>query len=526
MTYSGGTITGAGSIHHEGPILVNGDVSAEVSTFDFDGQQTVVGNQINIQGGRLQVKAAALQHGTNTDLVSSDFEINNGALLISRVADPLALGPPSDYLAWKLQSNREIELTGNAVISASDDLNNLAKFGSEMQVAGRVKASGSGNTIYAPTRVLFDGRVQVMQAGALELAGDVVVETGGQIEVIDGNLRVSQNLNLEAGGSLHLQPSGVAALWGETRLQGGYFSGGGVLSQDGYLIVEQASTSYVKHFDLDGANDSMTFRLEDDFTIYAERLEALPGIAEREFNGEINVFAPATLTMDLPGGQGWRLRSPSIWIESDLGVMGDERGLTIAGDPVDLSSADGTQYSTFYVGNGSLVTFEADIKGIPKFLGSGGQVFNGKVSPGSSPGMIYSEGDVTFGSSAHLVMEIYRGLEADGSDPFAALYGTDPFDSFEVAGLIDLGGATLEVIFQDGFQPVAGQSFPLFSASSILGHFSTIIPRGLPQGLMLDSSGLSGGVLSVAVSPEPRAVLLLLLGLALLPRRRRGKLRR
>jgi hypothetical protein len=526
VTYSGGTITGAGSIHHEGPILVNGDVSAEVSTFDFDGQQTTLGNQINIQGGRLQVEAAALQYGTNTNLVSSNFEINNGALMISRVADPLAVGPPPEYLAWKLQSNREIELTGGATLSASDDLNNLAKFGSEMQVAGRVKASGSGNTIYAPTRVLFDGRVQVMQAGALELAGDVVVETGGQIEVIDGNLRISQNLNLEAGGSLHLQPSGVAALWGETRLQGGYFSGGGVLSQDGHLIVEQASTSYVKHFDLDGANDSMTFRLEDDFTIYAERLEALPGIAEREFNGEINVFAPATLTMDLPGGQGWRLRSPSIWIESDLGVMGDERGLTIAGDPVDLSSADGTQYSTFYVGNGSLVTFEADIKGIPKFLGSGGQVFNGKVSPGSSPGMIYSEGDVTFGSSAWLVMEIYRGLEADGSDPFGELYGTDPFDSFEVAGLIDLGGATLEVIFQDGFQPVAGQSFPLFSASSILGHFSTIIPRGLPQGLMLDSSGLSGGVLSVAVSPEPTAVLLLLLGLALLPCRRRTRVSR
>ena len=84
-------------------------------------------------------------------------------------------------------------------------------------------------------------------------------------------------------------------------------------------------------------------------------------------NGEINVFAPATLTMDLPGSQGWRLRSPSIWIESNLGVMGNERGLTIAGDSVDLNSADVIEHSTLYVGAGSLVTFDADIKGIPSF---------------------------------------------------------------------------------------------------------------------------------------------------------------
>ena len=43
--------------------------------------------------------------------------------------------------------------------------------------------------------------------------------------------------------------------------RGEYFSGSSILSQDGHLIVEQASTSYVNNFDLDGANDAMTFRL-------------------------------------------------------------------------------------------------------------------------------------------------------------------------------------------------------------------------------------------------------------------------
>ena len=131
--------------------------------------------------------------------------------------------------------------------------------------------------------------------------------------------------------------------------------------------------------------------------------------------------------------------------------------------------------------------------------------------------MIYSEGDVTFGSPAWLVMEIYRGLESDGSDPLADLYDSEPFDSFEVAGRIDLGGATLEVIFQDGFQPVSGQNFPLFSASSILNSFSKIIPRSLPQSLILDPSGLPEGFLTVAEVPESSAVLIMAFGVALLP---------
>ena len=111
-TYSGGTIrdlSGDGSIHHLTPVLVDGDVSVEVSTFEFDGRLTTLGNQFNIQEGRLQGEAAALQHDTNIDLVSSDFEINNGALMVSRVADPLALGPPSTYLPWQLAFGAEIE---------------------------------------------------------------------------------------------------------------------------------------------------------------------------------------------------------------------------------------------------------------------------------------------------------------------------------------------------------------------------------------------------------------------------------
>ena len=524
VTYSGGTITGAGVIHHEGPILVNGDVSAEVSTFDFDGQQTTLGNQINIQGGRLQVKAAALQDGINTDLVSSDFEINNGALLVSRVADPLALGPPSDYLAWKLKSFSEIELAGSAALSASDDLNNLAKFGSEMQVAGLVKASGSGNTIYAPTRVLQGGQI-VAENDQLEIAGNTTVAAGGVVQAnAGGGIRFSKPLFLEGGGTLWAD--GRVLLEGGTYLQGGTLEGNAAIRSDSDLFVEQPSTSNVKYLDLDGANEAQTLRLQADFTVNAESIEYSwtsvnnPITAELpKFDGSIDVNAPATLTMNIgnaSAGDIWILDG-AVWVDANLDDgVGEGKGLNIAGSPFQFCN------TSIHIGAGSWLNIDADASGIFQPVQGGGEMkFNANWSPGKSPAALSFAGDLGFGPDARVIMEIYRSLEADGSDPFGQLYGTDPFDSFEVAGLIDLGGATLEVIFQDGFQPVAGQSFPLFAASSILGSFSTIIPRGLPQGLMLDASGLSGGFLSVAVSPEPTAVLLLLLGLALLPRRRR-----
>ena len=525
VTYSGGTITGAGVIHHEGSILVNGDVSAEVSVFDFDGQQTTLGNQINIQGGRLQVKAAALQDGINTDLVSSDFEINNGALLVSRVADPLASGPPSAYLSWKLQSNSEIELTGNAVISASDDLNNLAKFGSEMQVAGLVKASGTGNTIYAPTRVLQGGQI-VAENDQLEIAGNTTVAAGGVVQAnAGGGIRFSKPLFLEGGGTL--QADGRVLLEGGTYLQGGTLEGNAAIRSDSDLFVEQPSTSNVKYLDLDGANEAQTLRLQADFTVNAESIEYSwtnvnnPITAELpKFDGNIDVNAPATLTMNIgnaSAGDVWILDDGVVWVDANLDDgVGEGKGLNIAGSPFQFCN------TSIHIGAGSWLNIDADASGIFQPVQGGGEMkFNANWSPGKSPAALSFAGDLGFGPDARVIMEIYRGLEADGSDPFGQLYGTDPFDSFEVAGLIDLGGATLEVIFQDGFQPVAGQSFPLFAASSILGSFSKIIPQGLPQGLMLDASGLSGGVLSVAVSPEPATLLLVLFGLALLPRRRR-----
>ena len=524
VTYSGGVITGAGVIHHEGSILVNGDVSAEVSVFDFDGQQTTLGNQINIQGGRLQVKAAALQDGINTDLVSSDFEINNGALLVSRVADPLASGPPSAYLSWKLKSNSEIELTGNAVISASDDLNNLAKFGSEMQVAGLVKASGTGNTIYAPTRVLQGGQI-VAENDQLEIAGNTVA-AGGVVQANAGAGSAFPNPFFWKVGE-HCGPmaaccSRVAPICRVVRLREMPRS-----ARTATCFVEQPSTSNVKYLDLDGANEAQTLRLQADFTVNAESIEYSwtnvnnPITAELpKFDGNIDVNAPATLTMNIgnaSAGDVWILDDGVVWVDANLDDgVGEGKGLNIAGSPFQFCN------TSIHIGAGSWLNIDADASGIFQPVQGGGEMkFNANWSPGKSPAALSFAGDLGFGPDARVIMEIYRGLEADGSDPFGQLYGTDPFDSFEVAGLIDLGGATLEVIFQDGFQPVAGQSFPLFAASSILGSFSKIIPQGLPQGLMLDASGLSGGVLSVAVSPEPTAVLLLLLGLALLPRRRR-----
>ena len=512
-TYSGGTITGDefSSIHHSQPVLVDGDVSVEVSTFDFDGRLTTLGNQINIQGGRLQVEAAAVQDGAYPHMVRSNFEISNGALMVSRVADPFAPGPPGVYLSWELKSNSEIELTGNATISASDDFNNLVKTGSEMQVAGLVKASGAGNIIYAPTRVLGGGMI-VAHDDQLEIAAGTTIESGGLVKaLVAGGIRFSQHLAVEAGGTL--QADGRVLLEGSTYLQGGTFEGNAVISQDGDLFVEQPSTSNVKYLDLDGANDARDLRLGADFTVNAESIEyswtnvnnpITP--LDPVFNGAIDVYAPATLTMnigDSAADAGWTLGNGVVYIDPNLDDgVGQGKGLTIAGSPLQFCN------TFIHIGAGSWLNIDADASGIftpPQ--GGGTMQFNADLSPGKSPAALSFEGSLAFGPDARVMMEIYRTLEAGGTD--------EPFDSFEVAGMLDLGGATLEVIFQDGFEPVAGQSFQLFSASSIVGSFSKVIPHGMPQGLMLHPSGLSQGFLLVGVAPEPSTFLLALFAVTL-----------
>jgi MYXO-CTERM domain-containing protein len=86
-----------------------------------------------------------------------------------------------------------------------------------------------------------------------------------------------------------------------------------------------------------------------------------------------------------------------------------------------------------------------------------------------------------------------------------------------LAGGVMLDGV-MNVSFIDGFVPAESDTFQLIDlgTATVTGWFSSV---NAPAGWSLNASGLLYN--NSAAVPEPAAMLLALLGLALLPRRRR-----
>lgn len=124
----------------------------------------------------------------------------------------------------------------------------------------------------------------------------------------------------------------------------------------------------------------------------------------------------------------------------------------------------------------------------------GGIVFiEGDARPGFSPGAMTYGGDVSFGPSASLQMEI-GGTVA----------GTQ-YDRLVVAGDLTLGG-TLDVTLINGFVPSAGATFTVWTAGSRNGAFTSIVLSPLPAGLFWRTEQVNiTGVLSVSTTPSTYA---------------------
>jgi fibronectin-binding autotransporter adhesin len=102
----------------------------------------------------------------------------------------------------------------------------------------------------------------------------------------------------------------------------------------------------------------------------------------------------------------------------------------------------------------------------------------GTVAPGASAGTL-SAGQVAFAAGATFAVEI--GGAAAGQ-----------FDQLEVDGRIELGGATLDVAFINGFAPGSGDSFTIIDndvAFAVVGTFA-----GLAEGAVFDVAGTSFAV--------------------------------
>jgi hypothetical protein len=171
---------------------------------------------------------------------------------------------------------------------------------------------------------------------------------------------------------------------------------------------------------------------------------------------------------------------------------------------------------------GATITSTSPLHILGGSIGGTGQIVadvwneGGLVSPGFSPGTLTIDGDYTQGPDARLLLEI-AGLQPG------------QFDVFNVTGTATLHGF-LEISLLDGFQPLTGDAFPIFTYASLVGQFDSIFVMGQPgyeftptYGLdQLNLSFLTGN--APAAVPAPSSLFLVAIGVvSLLSRSRRRR---
>ena len=232
-------------------------------------------------------------------------------------------------------------------------------------------------------------------------------------------------------------------------------------------------------------------------------------------------------------GDGWT-NEGLIQMTGDADIHGDLKNSFSGSDTTDIG---------IHISNGHTVTFHDDVTmvagnrnvaigedGYAVFRGNynggaegpGAVQMLGDLRPGNSAGAVRFEGDLQMGQSSTTSLEL-GGLFDGGGD--RSLTG---FDWIDAMGNVELAGA-LDVLLIDSFELAAGMSLEILKVGGTLtGQY-----YGLDEGRKVGSfSGINlyityaGGegnsvtLFSRAV-PEPSTLLLALLGLAMLPRRRR-----
>jgi hypothetical protein len=340
-------------------------------------------------------------------------QITKGRLIVNTHSHP-PVAPAN--LPWTLDEGGTIDLLGEARVSGTDDpsITLYNPNGSRMIVAGQINASGPDNVIYSPT-----------------------------------TFRPPARVNVNTGGTLILDAP--------TRYEGGSYMGNGVLVQNLNAIVAAPTTISTRTFDFDGQFEATEWTLESDLTLNVDQLD----VAGNVFDGTIFAHnGSASLRVDLgaaTGAAGWEMRG-------NLAVgMASAAELHIDGVPVKLSG-------TVIVGTGSTLVFDADVCGNTQFTGGGTVVFNGANSPGCSPGVQEFEGNVEFGRSAVLTMELASPRPED-------------YDRLEIAGQATFGG-TLRVETLGRFVPAPGDRFAILSYGRARGAFDRLEASGAADGMM------------------------------------------
>jgi fibronectin-binding autotransporter adhesin len=433
-----------------GGSVTSGAAQMNVGTSSGNGTITATGAGSSLSGGALSI-------GQNGNMASVTLSNGSSGTFDSIAIDSSAVAETNGAL--NIQSGASVTTTsltiapnaaaniGSVTITGTGSIltvNGPVTIGANSGSIGTVDVQSSSRLIAGPGATTLNGTGTLnITGGTVTLTGPLV-RNGGTLNFVTGALNIIDDFAVGAGG----------------------------------LLGANVVLDYTRQFTTTGA----------------AHIE-VPGVLT--FHG--GTFSSSTLTndgeMDFSGG--------NTNIQGDV-VLNNSSHVTIssAGIPATFVNDVIHNGSEIDVAAGTNVVFSAGLSGAGPFTGAGTVHFDGQHHPGDPIALASFGGDVLYGPSAVLELEL-GGL----------VRGTS-YDALEVTGKLTLDGS-LNVVFTGAFVPQYGNAFDLFNWGSVSGAFAVVNLPNLGPGLKWDTAELyTEGRL--AIVPEPSCAALFFTMVAIL----------
>jgi T5SS/PEP-CTERM-associated repeat protein len=484
------------------------------------GNVVLGGNSIADGGaGLLQVNSGTTASiGNQLTLWSQGrLELNGGRVVLTQINDQ------GGQFDWQRGT---VEFRNNTVLNDSL-LDTLVGTSHTLGNFQTLTTSPTGGLVIAPGHFTVDGG---------KVTGNNFTNVG-TTSVVRGSMQMNGNFLNDVQGTFVIGGTGQASFQGTAQNNGSFVldgpsakSLGGVLTNNGTISGTGTLAHQVNN------HGSIQLNTGDNLTITSASMSNNQGhiqLADGRLNvsGQITneagglitghgVLATSTAT---PGSHGLSNLGTIAVGGNNLNVHGDVRnigaGRVITSGNSTTTFWDDVEHNGIEIRTaaGSSTVFYGSVTGAASYTGLGTVFFEGDLKPGNSPADVLFEGDLVFGQTAALNIElggVLAGLE---------------HDQLTLLGQAWLHG-TLSVDFVAGFLPAVGDRFTIIEnlgSHPLLGQFN-----GLTQGSSLtagnieftvDYFGGSGQDLVLTAIPEPSSALFLSLGSLMIWLRMRRK---
>jgi len=396
--------------------------------------------------------------------------------------------------------------------------------GSEDGSSGIINISGENTVLAANSPNISSNSIQVGYRSYGELN-----QSGGTVTVRDGDFVVtglsgnSSGLYNLSGGTLDVTGSNIFLSSNENLPSTINITGGEVIQSTGIRISGASTTEFNQSGGVvqmaEGGYLQLGIRTGKQGTFN------LSG-GVMDLNGGLISMGDGISEINITGGELRNIRS--VWGDSDdpgpdvinqsagyvsfLGSFSPRRPYNMSGGTLDLNGGKlFTSISTggfFYTG-GSLVNISQIDSDLNQQIGT--------LAPGNSPGNTLIQGDYTLGEAATLEIELASVDNNPGQIRYGFEEGVD-YDFVRVQGTANLSG-NLDVLAYGNYHPQWLHSYDVLTADQINTSGLTLI--GIDGMEYRVISGGDGQILQlIHTLPEPASATLLILGTALLLRKR------